>query len=337
MDGKKMSKSMGNIIPLRDAVKKYGADPIRLSILISAELLQDADFNIESVTGIKNKLENILEECKKFKKSEFTPTTAEDIWILNRLSNLISDVTVSMDKMRLREALHHILYGFDSELQWYLKRTTAKKRNDISGLMHKILSTRVSMLSPFAPHITEEMWEQLGNTETVSKSTWPIPETQENNAAVQTESLLSSTMNDIANIIKVTKISPQKIVIYTADAWKSKAYHQILKNVNSGQTNIGTIIKELIAGKETEQVKKDPDFVKKTLKDILSEPTELRDAKMSAGEIDEKASISLELTSLIENDYGIKLQVFSESDSNKYDPKNKARMARPFKPAILIE
>ena len=337
MDGKKMSKSMGNIIPLRDAVKKYGADPIRLSILISAELLQDADFNIESVTGIKNKLENILEECKKFKKSEFTPTTAEDIWILNRLSNLISDVTGSMDKMRLREALHHILYGFDSELQWYLKRTTAKKRNDISGLMHKILSTRVSMLSPFAPHITEEMWEQLGNTETVSKSTWPIPETQENNAAVQTESLLSSTMNDIANIIKVTKISPQKIVIYTADAWKSKAYHQILKNVNSGQTNIGTIIKELIAGKETEQVKKDPDFVKKTLKDILSEPTELRDAKMSAGEIDEKASISLELTSLIENDYGIKLQVFSESDSNKYDPKNKARMARPFKPAILIE
>ena len=239
--------------------------------------------------------------------------------------------------MRLREALHHILYGFDSELQWYLKRTTAKKRNDISGLMHKILSTRVSMLSPFAPHITEEMWEQLGNTETVSKSTWPIPETQENNAAVQTESLLSSTMNDIANIIKVTKISPQKIVIYTADAWKSKAYHQILKNVNSGQTNIGTIIKELIAGKETEQVKKDPDFVKKTLKDILSEPTELRDAKMSAGEIDEKASISLELTSLIENEYGIKLQVFSESDSNKYDPKNKARMARPFKPAILIE
>ena len=123
-----------------------------------------------------------------------------DIWILNRLSNLISDVTGSMDKMRLREALHHILYGFDSELQWYLKRTTAKKRNDISGLMHKILSTRVSMLSPFAPHITEEMWEQLGNTETVSKSTWPIPETQENNAAVQTERLLSSTMNDIERL-----------------------------------------------------------------------------------------------------------------------------------------
>ena len=97
------------------------------------------------------------------------------------------------------------------------------------------------------------------------------------------------------------------------------------------------LIKELIANKDTEQIKKDPDFVKKTLKDILSEPTKLRDAKMAAGEIDENASISSELTSLIENDYGIKLQVFSEDDQNKYDPKNKARMARPYKPAILIE
>ena len=47
--------------------------------------------------------------------------------------------------------------------------------------------------------------------------------------------------------------------------------------------------------------------------------------------------ISNELSSLIETDYGIKLQVFSENDSEKYDPKNKARMARPYKPAILIE
>ena len=58
---------------------------------------------------------------------------------------------------------------------------------------------------------------------------------------------------------------------------------------------------------------------------------------MAAGEIDENASISSELTSLIENDYGIKLQVFSEDDQDKYDPKNKARIARPYKPAILIE
>ena len=337
MDGKKMSKSMGNIIPLRDAIKKYGADPIRLAILISAELLQDADFNSESISGIKNKLESMYDECAKFNNSEKIGDNPEDIWIQSRLSKLILEVTESMEKMRLRESLHHILYGFDSELQWYMKRAKAKNRNDISGVLNKILSTRVSMLSPFAPHIAEEMWERLGNSEMVSKSSWPKQEEQTDDAAVQNESLLSSVMNDISNIIKVTKITPKTITIYTADNWKSKAYHKILIGVNSGETNVGIFIKELISQKETENVRKDPDFVKKTLKDILSEPTELRKTKMNAGAIDENILISNELSSLIEADYGIKLQVFSENDSEKYDPKNKARMARPYKPAILIE
>ena len=64
---------------------------------------------------------------------------------------------------------------------------------------------------------------------------------------------------------------------------------------------------------------------------------DLRRTKLNAGEINESETISNELSSLIEADYGIKLQVFSENDSEKYDPKNKARMARPYKPAILIE
>ena len=203
--------------------------------------------------------------------------------------------------------------------------------------MNKVLATRVSMLSPFAPHIAEEMWEKLGNSNMVSKSLWPKEEEQTDDKAVQNESLLSSVMSDITNITKVTKITPTKIIIYTADDWKSKAYHKILKGVNSGETNVGNFIKELISQKETENIKKDPDFVKKTLKDILSEPTELRKTKLNAGEIDEKEIISKELSSLIETDYGVKLQVFGENDSEKYDPKNKARIARPYKPAILIE
>ena len=70
MNGSKMSKSMGNIIPLRKAIQDYGADPIRLAIIISAELLQDADFNMESVAGIQNKLESLYQECSTLKKEE---------------------------------------------------------------------------------------------------------------------------------------------------------------------------------------------------------------------------------------------------------------------------
>jgi len=338
MAGKKMSKSMGNIIPLRDAVRKHGDDPIRLTILISAELLQDADFNVEAINGIKNKLESMCENCTKTKAQEIPELEPEDKWIFSVLQNLTSNVSQSMDKIRLREALHHILYDFDSELQWYLKRAKSKQRTNISGILHKILSARVLMLSPFAPHIAEEIWEKLGNSELASKSAWPSSIGIEiDSKSIQTETLLKSIIEDINNILKVTKISPKKITIYTAEQWKSKAYNSILKNVLDGQTNIGTIIKSLIANKETEQIKKDPDFVKKTLNDILSEPVELRKGRMNIGQIDEKQIISSELSSLVKNDYDVELSVFSESDSEKYDPKNKAKAARPFKPAILIE
>jgi len=338
MDGKKMSKSMGNIIPLRDAVRKYGADPIRLTILISAELLQDADFNVEAIKGIKNKLASMYEDCTKTKAEKFPELEPEDKWIHGILQNLVLNASQSIDEIRLREALHHILFDFDSELQWYLKRTKSKQRTNISGILHKILSSRVLMLSPFAPHIAEEMWEKLGNSELASKSVWPSSvEIEIDSKSIQTETLLKSIIGDISNILKVTKISPKKIIIYTAEQWKSKAYNSILKNVLDGQTNVGTIIKSLIANKETEQIKKDPDFVKKTLNDILSEPTELRKGRMSVGQIDEREIISSELSSLVKNDYNVELEVISESESEKYDPKNKAKSARPFKPAILIE
>jgi len=226
MAGKKKSKSMGNIIPLRDAVRKHGADPMRLTILISAELLQDADFNVEAFYGIKNKLESMYENSTKTKAEAIPELEPEDKWIFSMLQNLALNVSQSMDKIRFREALHHILYDLDSELQWYLKRTKSKQRIKISGIHHKILSSRVLMLSPFAPHIAEEIWEKLGNSELASNSAWPSSIGIEiDTKSIQTETLLKSIIDDINNILKVTKISPKKITIYTAEQWKSKAYN----------------------------------------------------------------------------------------------------------------
>ena len=337
MDGKKMSKSLGNIIPLRDAIRIHGADSIRLAILISAELLQDADFNQEAVRGIKNKLENMLDECSKYKSGLSTKLEQEDIWIQSKMQQLILKTTLSIEKMRLREALHYILYEFESDLQWYLKRVTSKKRTDFFGIFHDLFSTRVSMLSPFAPYASEEMWTRLGNQGIVSKSPWPeYHENKIDYESIQSENLLKIMIDDIKNIIKVTKITPKKITIYASAPWKMKAYQKILSKIASGEVNIGTIIKSLITDRETEEIKKDPDFVKKIVNDILSEPQGERESKNRFGLIDEKKVLS-ELDSLVQVEFGIMCQIFSESDQDKYDPKNKARTARPYKPAILIE
>jgi leucyl-tRNA synthetase len=338
MNGSKMSKSMGNIIPLRKAISDYGADPIRLAIIISAELLQDADFNMESISGIQNKLETLFVECSKLKAEKIESTEAEDRWIRSKMYSMIQQVTTAVEKMRLREALHDILFSFEIDLNWYMKRVNAKNRDNVSGILHEINSARVTMLSPFAPHIAEEMWEKLGYSEMVSTSKWP--EFSQNNIdanAIQSEEYLKSIIEDIAKILKVTKITPQKITMYTADSFKSKIYYVILEKILNGQTNMGIIMRELVAEPTTQDVKKMPDFVQKTIKDILSEPIEIRKTKIESRNFNEKDFLTNELVELVRKDFGVNVQVFSESDVNIYDPNGKAKHARPFKPAILIE
>jgi leucyl-tRNA synthetase len=339
MDGAKMSKSMGNIIPLRTAIRDHGADPIRLAIISSAELLQDADFNMESVSGIKSKLESLLEECSILKKGEVGESQVEDRWILSKTQSKITDITEAVEKMRLREALHDILFTFESDLSWYQKRIQAKERNNVSGILHQINSVRVAMLSPFAPHIAEEMWEKLGNTELVSKSSWPKYSSDKVDASIiQAEELLKSTIEDIANILKVTKINPQKIVIYVnSNNMKSKVYRKILSMMVGGQNNMGIVMKELIADPETTDAKKMPDYVQKVIKDLHSESESIKKMKLESESFNEKEFLLSELSSIGRKEFGVEIQVYSESDNDVYDPKGKAKHARPYKPAILIE
>ena len=341
MNGAKMSKSMGNIIPLRDAIKAHGADPIRLAIISSAELLQDADFNMESVSGIQSKLGSLLEECSRLRKSEIGQLQAEDIWILSKTQGKIAEITEAVEKMRLREALHDILFTFEADLSWYNKRVAAKNRDDdeVSGILHKINSARVTMLSPFAPHVAEEMWEKLGNLDLVSKSPWPEYNASEVDAAsIQAEELLKGTISDIGNIIRVAKITPKKIVLYvSSDEFKSKVYRKILSIMVGGQNNMGDVMRELILDPETADAKRNPDFVQKTIKDLHSESENIKKMRLEAESFDEKEFLRSELSGIGKKEFGVEVEVCSESDEDVYDPKGKARHARPFKPAILIE
>ena len=348
MDGSKMSKSMGNIIPLRAAIKKHGADPIRLAIISSAELLQDADFNMESIFGIQNKLVLLLEECSKIQKARTTNNetavskeiNAEDQWILSKTQTMILRVTDAVQKMRLREALHDILFAFESDLNWYNKRVQAKGRTDIAQTLHRVNSARVAMLSPFAPHIAEEMWENLGNTQQVSRSAWPKFSIElASPVAIQSEALLRSTIDDIANILKIAKIVPKRILIYVdTDQFRRTVYHKILGVVTGGQSNMGVVMKELIADPQTTNAKKMPDYIQSVIKELHSTPEEIKETRMESKGFDEKEFLAAELTTGIgRKEFGVEITIHAVSDQNIYDPKGKARHARPFKPAILVE
>ena len=113
-------------------IKEHSADAIRVAILTSAELLQDADFSFDAVKGIQSKLCDIYDMAIEYsiKKKEQdqtkpkaeTPTQVpktimelEDRWLISKLQHTIANTTISMEKLRAREALHLILYSLNQD------------------------------------------------------------------------------------------------------------------------------------------------------------------------------------------------------------------------------
>jgi leucyl-tRNA synthetase len=352
MEGKKMSKSLGNIIPLRAAIREYGADTIRLAMLSSAEILQDADFSFDTVRGIRLKLLGIFEMAEKCKSTPQQATEhqkqqpqqhqqqllLEDKWLVSRLQRTIAETSTSMDRLRIREAIYYILYSLDRDLQWYMKRAAARKRQNITGILVEFLNVQIRMLAPFAPFTAEEVWERMGNSHSITTAGWPVAEQGNiDTVAEESEFLISSLLDDVQNIVKVTKITPFKIVIYASAGWKAQVYKTILANILEGRINFGQIMKQLISNPETTKAKTDPKLVQKMMEDILSSPLEARNRRLELTEFNEVTAIQ-DAQSLLSNEINkAQIAVYSEEDSTKYDPKSRAKSARPFKPAIYIE
>jgi len=342
-DGKKMSKSMGNIIPLRKAVREYGADSIRLAILVSAELLQDAEFNFEAVAGIKNKLESLLDDCARVeavKGADEPETHPAHLWMHAKISSLVKSVTSSIESMRLREALHGILFEFESDLSWYLKRIRAsglEASGAHAAVMRHAFETRAALLCPFAPFAAEEMWQRLERDGAVSLTAWPEPSEDVCQDNILAEHMLRSVLDDISNILKVTKIAPSKITVYTANELKSRAYRTIAKKVVSGESAMKDVMRELIADPDTRDIRERPDFVQKAIKDVLSQPEQIRKISAKGIDINIREWLATQLEALVRSEFGAKVSVHAEDDPGLHDPQNKARHARPAKPALFVE
>jgi leucyl-tRNA synthetase len=346
MEGKKMSKSLGNIIPLRHAIEEYGADSIRLTMLASAEILQDSDFSFDLVKGIRAKLfeiyRNVNAHLDIFRVQSSLDLDLEDVWISSKLQKVIMDTTSAIEKFRIREALHNILYLMDNDLEWYEKRKLAKNKSIFNSYLKEFIETRIKLLSPFAPYFCEEVWEIMGNDSYVSLAKWPeIDQSKIILKSEDNERLIQSIIFDIQKITKVTKMVPKKISIYTASSIKCTLYRKILDRIQRQVTpNFGQIMKEFVNDNEVKDlVKRNPDLVKKIIDDILSESVDVRERRMKIDSFDEKIPLE-DGKSLLVSEVGnnqLELYIYSEDDNDKYDPKQKSKFARPYKPAIYIE
>jgi leucyl-tRNA synthetase len=342
MEGAKMSKSFGNIIPLREGLTMFGADPIRLGVLATAELLQDADFSPSVAKSMRDKLERLyklVSEAAKKPKTEAEKTlTTIDKWMLSRLQEHIGKATEAMEKLAVRKAIHSILFELDQDIQWYQKRVKAAQESAASRILNETLNAQIRMLTPFAPHICEELWEIMGGQGFVSLSTWPTPDgTKVDVKAEENETLIMSLLEDTLNIVKATNIKPKKICYYTASPWKQKTYIKIIEKSISSEALQSSIIRELLQDPELKaKAKEVAEFANKVVEEVKRIPEERKQKLLKIGVFDENQAIK-DAKEFLGRELNAEIQVYREEDPQRYDPKNRAKAAKPYRPAIYIE
>ncbi len=336
LEGEKMSKSKGPILTLREAVDTYGADISRMYILSSAEQTQDADWRNAGVESAKKQVERFYKLAKEIIDSGAQPGIEGELklidrWMLSRLQQCIRETNNDMTSLRTRGALQNAFFLLYNDVKWYQRRGG-------SVLLYDVLDTWVRLMAPFTPHICEEIWTSMGHKEGnfVSQAAYPIfcPRFIDNDAELA-EELVCNTLSDIEEIIKVTKITPKMIALYTSSQWRSKALKMALKMKNEDDLNPGKLIKTLMSDPENRKYGKEiPKYVQKLVPDIASMKTE-RFETMLGMKLDEM-TILKENIACLENEIGCPVQVYS-ADEPDYDPQNKARLATPLRPAIYLE
>jgi leucyl-tRNA synthetase len=221
-DGKKMSKSFGNAVSQQEISKKYGIDTARLFLLFLASPEKELEWSDEGVTGsykFLNRVYKFVSEINVSSAFDKKKLSTKDRIMISKVNMLVKNVTEHMEGFRFNLAITNIM-GFFNELQKF----TGDPR--VLGYAAKNL---VTLLSPFAPHMMEELWEKVGKG-FVSTQRWPRSDIKLiDKRLMKAEELVKQTVSDIYDIIKIVRKKPEKIRIYVSPVWKYQVYREILK------------------------------------------------------------------------------------------------------------
>ena len=168
-EGEKMSKSLGNIIPLAEGLEQHGVDPMRIAIVAGAELYSDSEFSLKGVNGIKDRIEYIYGIADRMDEYEPSGLSGIDYWLYSKLNRKIRSCTEAMERLSLRDASVEALYNSVIELKEYTERG-GKNQVVIKDYLHAM----VLMMQPIAPHISEDLWHKLGNSTFAATEAWPV-------------------------------------------------------------------------------------------------------------------------------------------------------------------
>ena len=158
-NGIKMSKSKGNVVSPDDLVRDYGCDSLRIYELFVGPPELDSEWDDKGIEGVNRFLKRFWKLALDNKDND-VKATPELIKVRHKL---VHDITNRLNSF----SLNTVISGF---MEYNNKLMELSKKG---GVDKETLETYIILLAPFAPHVSEELWEQFGHTDSVFHATWP--------------------------------------------------------------------------------------------------------------------------------------------------------------------
>lgn len=179
--GQKMSKSKGNVINPMEAIAEYGSDALRLGLIASRSAGQSQAFSTGKVVAgrnFANKLWNVARFIEgklgeNYQPQAVAPKSLADHWILSELKQAAADVDAHMAAYRFAEAGETVYHAiWDSVADWFVEASKIEENLD---MLAYVLDTSLKLAHPFAPFVTETIWQSLSwHDDLLMTTDWPV-------------------------------------------------------------------------------------------------------------------------------------------------------------------
>lgn len=330
VDGQKMSKSLGNFITLRQALDEFGTSAVRLALASAGEGLDDANFEKDFAGQAPRKLRAWFGALREPPPLRAQASDA-DASFRSTLAKLILEARGHFERAEFRTALKVAFFDLPREWQWYLRRAGGSATRE---LWERYRSASIRLMVPFVPAVAEEAWSQAGGKGFVIDAGFPEATAAEvDPLAEQREAFLRGVLQDAREILKVTGLKPQRIVLYTAPAWKREALEVAAEVAKQGKLDVGGFLKAANARPSLKPHAKElPKLAQALLKDLGSlKPEQVAERAT----LDEAAALQ-GARDFVAAELGAAVDVFAADAPGLEDPAGKAKFAAPGRPAIFV-
>ncbi len=315
-DGTKMSKSLGNVVDPVDIINKYGSDTARVFILFAALPEKELEWSDKGIQGTYRFLQKTYSLVELFEKESQNVSDNLNKAVVSKLNSLIKNVTEKLNELKPNLAIGNLIEFVNYIYKIKVESLTKKVKQDV-------LRNISLLLNPFAPHLSEEIWELIGESDFASVQDWPVFDESKIDKLVEFEQeYAKDLLRDIIKIKSLTNINPSRIELFISPKWKYEFIYE-LKDKLVETRNIGELISYFT--QKFSEHKKD---VSKLIPKILKDQSKLPLIKITRDQ--EITFIKNAINTIKENlDADVKLSIDESND--------KSKSALPTKPAILLE